>query len=375
MIVLEQPYVSNLLINYLEAEKIPVLKNHFAEEVNSKGNHQLNLISEYDFIGLYVQTSKIYTVSEFALDWINTILNENDLNRMITSLKNKVAFRDACSSLYPAFFFREVPSLELFTFDISTIQFPIVLKPTVGFLSTGVFTIYDKEEWYDTLDIIQRNFIELSSRFPTAVVDNSTFILESYITGREFAIDLYFKDKEPVIINIFEHLFSSAKDVSDRLYITNKVIFDTYLTLFSGYIRTLNSSLNLDNIPVHIELRVDETDIMPIEINPLRFAGMCLNDVHFYITGKHPLEYYILNTVPNYKDMWRGKEDETYCFSLFEKQKTTSGQPSDIHSITKLYSSILELRTINDPDSDIEVFVLSKTDNENELKNILQWNI
>jgi hypothetical protein len=368
MVILEEPYASEMLIEYLEENNIPVLENDFSKRFSSG---KMNLKSDSDFIRQYHHSKKIYTISEHALDWINSTLNDCELNRQVALLKNKVAFRQACSHMYIDFFFRQFSFSELFSFDASWLQFPLVLKPSVGFLSKSVYTILNEDDWKDALDAILESVEGEVNKFPDTVVGNDIFILESYIKGKEFAIDLYFRDREPVIVNIFEHPFSSAKDVSDRLYITSKEIFDNYLTLFTEYVSHLNKTLNLDNIPVHIELRVDGDNILPIEINPLRFAGMCLNELNFYLTGSHPLEFYLSDTTPDYKNMWEGKEGETYCFSILEKSASSTKNGVDTDIVTKIYSNILEIRPINNPNLDIQAFVFSKTNNKKELESIL----
>ncbi len=371
MVILEEPYISEMLIDYLEENSIPVLGNNFTKQPLS---NSLNLKSDFDFIGRYHHSKKIYTVSEHALDWVNSTLNDWELNGQVALLKNKVAFREACSHIYPGFFFRKFSYTELFTFDASVLQFPLVLKPSVGFLSKSVYTLLNENDWKEALLEIRKSVEEKVNTFPETVVGNDVFILESYIQGKEFAIDLYFREKEPVIINIFEHPFSSEKDVSDRLYITSKEIFDNYLTLFTEYTSHLNKTLDLDNIPVHIELRVDGNNIVPVEVNPLRFAGMCLNELNFYLTGTHPLEFYFSDAAPDYKKMWEGKENEIYCFSILEKPESSPGN-IDTTSIAKIYSDILEIRPVKNPDLDIQAFIFSKTSNTKELENILTLKI
>ncbi|MDR1729088.1 MAG: ATP-grasp domain-containing protein [Prevotellaceae bacterium] len=368
MVILEEPYISEMLIAYLEENNIPVLENNFTKQFLP---NNLNIKSAGDFTGQYHHSKKIYTTSEHALEWINSALNDNELNRQVALLKNKAAFREACKNLYPNFFYHKLKYNDLFGYDISNLSFPVVLKPTVGFLSAGVYTIFNAGDWKNALSNIQQHFKMQAATFPDVVVDDSSFIVESYITGKEFAIDLYFRNREPVIVNIFEHLFSSVNDVSDRLYITSKEIFDNYLMLLTEYISHLNKTLNLDRIPVHIELRVDGNNIAPIEINPLRFAGMCLNELNFYLTGKHPLEFYFSDTAPDYSTMWQGRENDTYCFSILEKQEFSHKNRFDMELITKIYSSILEIRLIENQDLNIQAFVFSKTDNKRELKNIL----
>ena len=59
-------------------------------------------------------------------------------------------------------------------------------------------------------------------------MNGNKFIVEQYVDGDEFAMDAYFNQKgEPVILGIFKHLFSSATDVSDRIYYTSKDIIES----------------------------------------------------------------------------------------------------------------------------------------------------
>jgi len=370
MVILENPYVSDSLLAYLEESQLPVLKNKFVENRVSE-NNSLNLVEENQFIEEYQKRKKVYTVSEYALGWVNASLNDAELKRQVTLLKDKTAFREASAYLYPDFFFYELSYEELLAYDVSNLQLPVILKPSIGFLSKGVYTILNEEDWKEALIDIKKDIEEGTNPFPTSVVRNDVFIVESYIKGKEFAVDIYFNDKKPVIVNIFEHPFSSAKDVSDRLYVTSKAIFDQYLTPFTEFMTRLNEALQLDHIPIHIELRVDGDNIMPIEINPLRFTGMCLNEINFHITGKHPLHYFFTNSTPDYSAMWKDKENDSYCFSILEKPNASEKDSLDLDSALKTYSNILELRRVNNPKLAIQAFVFSKTNQEEELQEIL----
>lgn len=364
MVILEQPYVSDMLVGFLRDNGIPVLDNDF---VRSSGLSGLNLKPSAELVGQYSRTKKIYTVSEHALNWVNSVLNDAELNRQITIMKDKAAFREACRDLYPGFFFKEVTYNELFAVDVAGLKFPFVIKPSVGFLSVGVFTIFDEKDWTDALASLERDFKAQAAKFPGVVIGDNKFLLESYIDGKELAVDIYFRDGEPVIVNIFEHPFSSGKDVSDRLYFTSKEIFDRYLEPLTEYFSKLNKALKLDHVPVHAEIRVDGDGFIPIEINPLRFTGMCLNDLHYYIAGKHPLYYYFNDAVPDYAGMWKGKEDVVFSFSILER----TANAFDRKAIEPLYSNVLEWRTLRNPNLDLEAFVFSQTRDAGELDKIL----
>ena len=69
---------------------------------------------------------------------------------------------------------------------------PFILKPSVGFFSLGVYTITSDDDWTAAVADIERNLRESRDRFPESVVDQSSFLVEEYITGEEFAVDVYF---------------------------------------------------------------------------------------------------------------------------------------------------------------------------------------
>lgn len=377
MIILEEPYISQLLLDYLEESQIPVLSNNLSKHACL--THKLNVIEETEFIEVYNTAilPRLYTVSEYALDWVCTVLHDEKLVNQITLLKDKVAFRKVCSCIYEDLLFNKISYTDLFKFNISEVRLPVVLKPSVGFLSAGVYTITNPQDWEYALEDIRQNFLKLAATFPNTVVGDTCFILESYIHGREFAIDLYFNEKEPIIINIFEHPFTSKEDVSDRLYITNKTLFDDYLSIFTEHITRLNKVLNLSNIPIHMEVRVENGKIVPIEINPLRFAGLCLNEIHFYIAGKHPLSYFFSGTCPDHNTMWKGKESKTFSFSIIEKPKDSQNAALDIEKLKHEFSKIVEVRLVDNPKLGILAFIFSEaeTSNKSEISNILNLDV
>lgn len=99
MIILEEPYISQLLLNYLEEIQIPVLSNTLSEHACLSHN-KLNVIDEKTFIALYNTTTppRLYTVSEYALDWVCNELHAEKLVEQITLLKDKhaVAYTKIC---------------------------------------------------------------------------------------------------------------------------------------------------------------------------------------------------------------------------------------------------------------------------------------
>jgi hypothetical protein len=374
MIILEKPYVSAPLVAYLEEKQIPVLHNDMAELLKQQG-HQLNLLEDRPFVEKYQQTQKLYAVSENALVWLYAQLPDSELVKKVKILKDKAAFRRICQKIYPDFYYKEVELKALRSLDPDTLPLPLVLKPSVGFLSVGVYIVRSKEEWQTALDDIDKNFAKQCAVFPDTVVKSEMFVLEQFIEGEEYAVDAYYDaDGKPNIINIFHHIFKDETDVSDRLYCMSKQIFETNYPAFNQFCIDLNGVLQLRNFPMHVEFRVDKRTgrAIPIEVNPLRFAGMCLNDLTRHTCGLLPVQAFFEGTRPDYATMWNGIEEDVFSFVVLDKPFETT-RSIDFEAIKKHFHGVLETRDIKNPAMSIWGFLFTKTspEHKDELKEIL----
>ena len=378
MIILEKPYVSAPLVSYLEEKQIPVLHNDMAELLKDQG-HRLNLLDDQAFVEQYRQQQKLYAVSENALVWIYDKLADSELVRKVKILKDKAEFRRICQQIYPDFYYKEVPMTALRDLDPDALPLPLVLKPSVGFLSVGVYIVRDKKEWQAALDDIDHNFAKQCAVFPETVVKSGNFVLEQFIEGEEYAVDAYYdKDGKPNIINIFHHIFKDETDVSDRLYCMSKQIFETNYPAFNQFCIDLNAVLGLRDFPMHVEFRVDKNTgkAIPIEVNPLRFAGMCLNDLTRHTCQMLPVQAFFEGTHPDYATMWDGIEEDTFSFIVLDKPYETN-RTLDFDRIRRHFHGVLEMRDIMNPAMSIWGFLFVKTNkaHKEELQEILHTDL
>ena len=374
MIILEKPYVSAPLVSYLEKSQIAVLKNEMSELLVKKG-HNLNLLNDNEFVAKYQQAGKLYAVSENALVWLYPHLAGSELIEKVKIVKDKAEFRKICAKIFPDFYYKEVEMNELRSLNPDELPLPLVIKPAVGFLSVGVYIVRSKEEWNAALDDIDKNFAKQCAVFPDTVVKSGKFVLEDFIQGEEYAVDAYYdKDGKPNIINIFHHIFKSETDVSDRLYCMSKEIFESNYGPFNQFLIDLNGVLNLRNFPMHVEFRVDKNSgkAIPIEVNPLRFAGMCLNDLTRHTCGLLPVQAFFEGTHPDYATMWNGIEDDVFSFVVLDKPYETT-KALDFEKIKKHFHGVVETRDIMNPAMSVWGFLFMKTDkaHRNELQEIL----
>lgn len=66
--------------------------------------------------------------------------------------------------------------------------------------------------------------------YPESVVSASSFILEAWIQGDEYAVDAFYDTEgEPVVLNVFKRMFAHEADTSDRIYFTGKSVLQEAL--------------------------------------------------------------------------------------------------------------------------------------------------
>jgi hypothetical protein len=347
------------MVETLVKNGIPVLKNEMSEQRVANGK----LLSDSEFSDEYKKTGKLYTVSENALGWIYDHIKDKRFLDGISTVKDKSTFRKICRDIYPDFFFKEVNINEMAQLDTDSIVFPCVIKPSVGFLSKGVFVVHNPDEYRKAVESLQQDFAKAGADFPEFVVGKSRFLIEEYIRGEEYAVDAYYdEDENPVILNIFHHKFMDESDTSDRLYMTSKGLFDQYEGPFTHFLTNLNNTLHLRNFPMHIEFRYDGKKAVPIEINPLRFTGFCLNELQVFISGQHPMLSFLKGRSVSKEEMWKGKENYTYAFTVLDLPSGCEDMIFDDAKFSADFPGVIDVRRVPDKSSGVAATVFLRTE-------------
>ncbi len=283
MILLDAPFCSDMLAQWMEETQHPVLLNAFAQNVAQSG-YNLHLVEEDEAVSRIDAGERVYTNSENMLSWVVEHTHNEDLLRPIRMFKDKALMRRELRDLNPTFFFEEHTTEELDSLDFSQFKTPFVLKPSVGFGSVGVYAIESEADWQNALEDIRQHAQDWNKRFPESVVGSQRFLLEGYVTGVEYALDAFFDEQgETRLLNVLRHDFASPEDMSDRLYYTNAKLVNQMEEKFTTWLTKVNEVVQAKNFPVHVEVRVTaDGEVIPIEFNPLRFAGLCSTDLAFY---------------------------------------------------------------------------------------------
>lgn len=345
MIVLDQPYVSEPLIAWLEESRHPVADNATARSLAEAGR-ALALVPADEAARRIGEGERLYTNSENALSWVAEHVRSEAFARAIALFKDKARMREALAPLNPDLFFKTCTASELPSLDFSQLRLPFVLKPSVGFCSMGVYAIQSRADWDAALADIDRSAATWRSRYPESVVGIQEFVLEGYVEGQEYAIDAYFDaEGRARVLNVFRHDFSSAADTSDRMYLTSADIVRSCAPLFASWLDDVNAIVGVRDFPVHAEVRVRDGRVTPIEVNPLRFAGLGGTDLSLHAYGFRTYEAYLNDAPPDFDEVLAGKEGKVFSMSLLNPPAGADPAAGfDYDALTARFSRVLDLR-------------------------------
>jgi len=380
MIIVDKPYISDLFRQTITKNRFPVVKTGVARELGFYDKPYF--LEEDQAIGL-ARSSKdirIYTTSENSIGWIARNLWFTDLPGKIDLFKNKVRFRDLIAPMYPDFYYREVKFDRLDDLSMEDIPVPFIIKPAVGFFSMAVYKVDSIQQWGSVKESIKQEVKLVKGLYPSEVMNTSSLIIEQCIEGDEFAVDAYYDAAgEPVILNIYNHIFSSASDVSDRVYISSKEIVQDNIQHFTAFLEEIGNLSGVRNFPVHVELRSGSGGtILPVEINPMRFGGWCTTaDLTCLSYGINSYEYYFEQRRPDWQSVLKDKKDKLYAIIVLDNSTGVSGEEIKAFDYERLLSEFdnpLDLRKTDYRSYPVFGFLFTETRKErfSEIESILR---
>jgi hypothetical protein len=166
MIILDKPYVSELLKKTISENDFKLLETDFSKELKFKKTPEFiskkNAVKELNT----TVSPLIYSNSENAISWINENLTDTLLPQRINNFKDKVKFRKLIADIYPDFFFKEVDLNNIASLDINKIPKPFIIKPSVGFFSMGVYQIKNNNDWNIFLQSAKKEIADTKGVYP-----------------------------------------------------------------------------------------------------------------------------------------------------------------------------------------------------------------
>ncbi|MGC9374485.1 MAG: ATP-grasp domain-containing protein [Bacteroidales bacterium] len=381
MFLIDYPYASDLLMQTTEQIKVPMIQTDSAKKLIGTTPRVLTVEEKETLEQLKNEKEpKIYCNSENSIAWIQENLSHTHLPELINLCKDKFKFRELLKPVYPNFRFTEVSFDKLPDFDVEQFGFPFIIKPVTGFFSLGIHVVGNKQDWDKVLIDLKNEMIEAENIFPKEVLDSNRFLLEELIDGKEYAVDAFFKaDGNPEIVNIYEHVFASGKDVTDRIYFTSKKVFDVGYDKFMHVLKALSTEGKFRNFAMHIEFRINNQGVaIPIEANPMRFAGFCMGDMTQYSRGFNPYEAYFKEEVPDWHESFKGKENSQYNVVIASHDINPDKVVGiNYDAFQKEFSNLLHMHKIDYHKYPVFAFAFSEVDenNKTEIEYFLKSNM
>jgi len=380
MIFVDKPFVSDFFKKTIADNEYPVVLTDMAKALgfgdSRNGIDEASAVKEI----LGSNNLRLYSTSENAIGWIADHLSATRLPGDIELFKDKARFRSLIKPLFPDFYFQEVSMEALENLSAEDLPMPFIIKPTTGFFSMGVYKVSALEEWRQVKRALRAEIRSVAALYPKEVLDTTMVIIEQCIEGEEFAVDAYYDaDGNPVIVGIYQHIFSSAEDVSDRVYMTSKDIVEANLDPFAKFLKDIGNLAKVKNFPVHVEIRREHSgSIVPIEINPMRFGGWCSTaDMTYLAYGFNPYACYLSQKRPNWKEALENQNGKLYSIVVLDNSTGVDARDIDAFDYERLLSRFehpLELRKIDYKEYPVFGFLFAETSQSNvgELERILR---
>ena len=258
---------------------------------------------------------KVYVPSETSLSIVMERIQDQDYVNGINKLKNKYFCREVLSPLYPDFYFAKATLAEIPTLDLQGKK--VVIKPLKGFFGTGVRVADPSSDLTKLAKEMQEEVQAGAKFFPESILTQNEYIIEEYITGDEYAVDMFFDERgKPAIMNIYFHPEPAISDYFHLMYYTNKEIFDNYLDTFTHFFNELNKIMKLKSFPIHAEFKLQHGVMVPIELNPMRYGGFGLSDLTYNSFQHQPISAYFDNTPANWDAIWEVRKENNYAWIL-----------------------------------------------------------
>lgn len=379
MILLDRPYVSSFLLQSLHQHGIRAINTPALEAMQLP--HEFPTITSEQAVEVLRNTpaKRLLCNSENAIDWISEHLSDTELPEKIRLFKDKVLFRDLIKAHFPDFFYTGIPAEQLETTDITNWSWPVIVKPAVGFFSMAVHHVASAEQWPQTIRAIREEIASFRSEYPLQVLDANRFIVEQCIEGEEYAIDAYYDEQgEPVVLNILHHRFSSGDDVRDRIYTTSSEMVEELLAPALELLTMIGGAAQLHDFPVHLEVRMTlQGQMVPIELNPMRFAGWCTTDIAYHAHGINPYFYFYDNLRPDWEQLAALNGDRLTSFIILDRPADVPVERIKAFDYVRILEDLeqpVELRKVNYRQYPVFgiVFTHTHADEQEELAHLLQ---
>jgi len=259
---------------------------------------------------------KVYVPSESSLKIVLKRMKNKAKYQSVISLKNKHKFRLLLKDFFPNFYFKKILLNNLKDFKIDPNK-KYIVKPVKGFFGAGIRTLDKNSSLIKISSEIKKELNKNSKIFSESVISKNELLIEEYVEGDEYAVDMYYDDLgKPIVQNIYHHPSPNNIAYFHVLYYTSYAIFNNFLSLFKNFFLKLNKKLNAKSIAIHAEFKYSGQKMIPIEFNPLRYGGFGLADLTYHGFGINPFENFFDQKKPDWKKIWKTRKKQYFGWVL-----------------------------------------------------------
>jgi hypothetical protein len=277
----------------------------------------LEIIDSDDLVRANLRFSKhdkVCIASEAAIEKVIDKIDDRARIKAIELLKNKYAFRQILADIYPNFQYQFIQSHQIQDLKITQKS---VIKPVKGVFGTAVRIIDRDTDLTELASQLQTELAKNTDLFSASVLSTTDFIVESYIEGEEYAVDMFYNSSgEACIVNIYHHPLPQNLAYLHVIYYASKAVFDLIYARAKQFFTELNGILNVTNLPIHGEFKFDGDRLMPIELNALRFGGMGLGNLAFHGLGVDPYGCFSNDLEPDWQQIWQDRPADIFAFFI-----------------------------------------------------------
>jgi len=195
-----------------------------------------------------------------------------------SKLRMREVFRDAGLRVPWFRHFPIDPAPEPAFFGIS---YPCVLKPLSLSASQGVVRANDRQEFLAAAARVRR-LLESPEIRATREPNLDQMLVEGYIPGREVAVEGLLTDGALRALAIFDKPDPlEGPYFEETIYVTPSRLPESQQHAVLQCARDAARALGLSHGPIHVEFRINEAGVWPLEVAPRPIGGLCARALRF----------------------------------------------------------------------------------------------
>nr|VFK62310.1 MAG: ATP-grasp domain-containing protein [Candidatus Kentron sp. UNK]VFK70409.1 MAG: ATP-grasp domain-containing protein [Candidatus Kentron sp. UNK] len=279
--------------------------SHLLQELD--GDFPIEILTEQELqesdISFHKE-DKLFLPSQSSLDPVMERMDCPERLHAIEQLTDKYRCRSLMRSLFPDFEFRELELSDMRK-EMFSPERKYVIKPSKGFFGIGVRTLEKPGDIHAIKEEIRRDLEVNRGFFSDRIFSGERMIVEQFIEGDEYAIDMFYSEQgKPIIVNLAYHPLPKRREYDHVLYYTNNRIFQEIYQQAESFFTCLNAILGVTSLPIHAEFRLEKGELVPIELNPFRYGGFGMADLSYWSFRQCPYLSFFHDDPYDWESLW-----------------------------------------------------------------------